>query len=285
VTMGAVGFGWSESQRFTIPQSRRLHVIADLAAKALDRSLGIERVRAGELARERAESQLLQYAFLPRELLQTGSLELAAVYLPARDAPMGGDWYDAFPVDGGLCLVVGDVAGHGARPAAAMAQLRNAIRAFADEDPSPARVLARVNRMTCRQDPEVTASAIVAVWNESTGTILRSNAGHPPVLRCRRGEYGFLTPPSGGLLLGVETNWTYAEETKTLRPGTTLLLYTDGLVETRKRHLDDGMAELLGFVEGLPDLSPQAVCDRVLEWRLGAARQEDDMCLLAARLP
>jgi serine phosphatase RsbU (regulator of sigma subunit) len=85
-------------------------------------------------------------------------------------------------------------------------------------------------------------------------------------------------------VLGVDPHWEYREETKVLRPGTTLLFYTDGLVETRGRSIEEGMDDLRQFVVSLPDLSPQALCDRVLEWRLSAARREDDMCLLAARL-
>jgi serine phosphatase RsbU (regulator of sigma subunit) len=284
VCLGAIGFGWRRPQAFTPRQVRRLDLIAHMAAQALDRALLYERERGQASAWERAEAHLLQEAFLPRVLPQAGSLGLAAAYLPARDAAMGGDWYDAFPVDGGLFLVIGDVAGHGLRSAAVMAQLRNAVRAFADEDPTPERVLTRLNRMLCRLEPGETATAIVAVWNAAAGTIVRSNAGHPPVLRCRVDKTDFLPPPAGRLMLGVDPDWVYVAETKVLRPGTTLLFYTDGLVETRDRGLEEGMEDLRTFAEGLPDLLPQALCDRVLEWRLGAARREDDMCLLAARL-
>jgi serine phosphatase RsbU (regulator of sigma subunit) len=282
--LGAIGFGWPRPQAFSPTQLRRLDLIAQMAAQALDRAMLYERERGQSSAEERAEAHLLQEAFLPRVLPQTGTLGLAAAYLPAREAAMGGDWYDAFPVEGGLCLVIGDVAGHGLRSAALMAQLRNAVRAFADEDPTPDRVLTRLNRMLCRLEPDETATAIVAVWNAASGTIIRSNAGHPPVLRCRVGETAFLPPPPGRLVLGVDPDWVYPSQVKVLRPGTTLLFYTDGLVETRGRSVDEGMDDLRRFVEGLPDLSPQALCDRVLEWRLGAARREDDMCLLAARL-
>jgi serine phosphatase RsbU (regulator of sigma subunit) len=165
-----------------------------------------------------------------------------------------------------------------------MAQLRNAVRAFADEDPAPHRALTRLNRMLCRLEPDETATAIVAVWNTASGTIVRSNAGHPPVLRCRVGETAFLPPPAARLVLGVDPDWVYPSQVKVLRPGTTLLFYTDGLIETRGRSVDEGMDDLRRFVESVPDLSPRALCDRVLEWRLGAARREDDMCLLAARL-
>jgi serine phosphatase RsbU (regulator of sigma subunit) len=282
--IGAAGFGWSTPQRFDREQMRALDLISKLAAQALDRALLSQREREQSSDRERADAQLLQDAFLPRVLPQTETLDVAAVYLPASDAAMGGDWYDVFPVDGGTCLVIGDVAGHGLQSAAVMGQLRHTVRAYASENPSPARVLTRLNRMMCRLEPGVYASAIVAVWDERRGTLLRSNAGHPPVLRCRPGEFGYLEPPSGGRLLGVSPDWAYNEAYKVLRPGTTMLFYTDGLIEQRGRDLDRGMNDLLAFVETLDDLSPQATCDQVLTWRLRDARLEDDVCVLAARL-
>ncbi len=190
VTLGALGLGWSKAQEFGPTQVRRLELIAELGVQALRRAL-FERDRGRQSAREAAEANVLQEAFLPAALPQTPRLELAATYLPASDAPMGGDWYDAFPVDNGLFLVVGDVGGHGLQSAAVMAQLRNAVRAFADEDPVPETVTGRLNRMLCRLEPDETATAILAVWDEETGTITRTNAGHPAPLRCRIGE-----PPS-----------------------------------------------------------------------------------------
>jgi serine phosphatase RsbU (regulator of sigma subunit) len=145
-------------------------------------------------------------------------------------------------------------------------------------------VLTRLNRMMCHLEPGGYATAIVAVWDEESGTLLRSNAGHPPVLRCRPGEFGFLRPPTGGRLLGVSPDWDYQEEPKVMRPGTTLLFYTDGLVEHRGEELRDGMRALSDFMEGLDDLSPQATCDQVIEWRRQQGHLEDDVCLLAARL-
>jgi serine phosphatase RsbU (regulator of sigma subunit) len=284
LVLGAAGFGWPSAQEFGNDQVRHLDLVANLAAQALERAVLTQRERERASTRERADAQLLQDAFLPRSLPTTETLDVAAVYLPASDAAMGGDWYDVFPVDGGTCLVIGDVAGHGVQSAAVMGQLRNSVRAYATEDPSPASVLSRLNRMMCRLEPGVYATAIVAVWDEERGTLLRSNAGHPPVLRCRPGEFEFLTPPPGGRLLGVSPEWTYHEQPKVLRPGTTMLFYTDGLVERRGQELRDGMGALLSFVESLDDLSPQATCDQVLRWRRAQGRIEDDVCLLAARL-
>jgi serine phosphatase RsbU (regulator of sigma subunit) len=282
--LGAVGFGWPAIRRFDPGQIRALDLIANLAAQALDRALLYQRDREQSSLRERADAQLLQNAFLPRTLPQTATLDVAAVYLPASDAAMGGDWYDVFPVDGGTCVVIGDVAGHGLEAAAAMGQLRNTVRAYAAEDPSPARILSRLNRMMCRLEPGVHASAIVAVWDEDRGTLLRSNAGHPPILRCRTGEFTYLPQPDGGRLLGVSPDWEYQEAYKVLRPGTTLLFYTDGLIEQRGHDIDECMKALLAFVEGLDDRSPQATCDQVLQWRLRDGHLNDDVCVLAVGL-
>jgi serine phosphatase RsbU (regulator of sigma subunit) len=282
--LGAAGFAWPVAQLFGPDQLRALDLIANLAAQALERAVLSQREQEMASSRERRDAQLLQDAFLPRQLPTTDTLDMAAVYLPASDAAMGGDWYDVFPVDGGTCIVVGDVAGHGLQSAAVMGQLRNTVRAYAVEDPSPARVLSRLNTMMCRLEPGQHASAIVAVWDEDNGTLLRSNAGHPPVLRCRAGEFAYLPPPPGGRILGVSPDWVYQEEFKLLRPGTTLLFYTDGLVERRDQDLNQGMHALLSFVATLDDLAPQAVCDRVLRWRRRMARLEDDVCVLAVRL-
>jgi serine phosphatase RsbU (regulator of sigma subunit) len=282
--LGAVGFAWAEVQEFEDEQLRTLDLIANLAAQSLDRAILSHREQELATSRERLDAQLLQDAFLPRQLPKTDTLDMAAVYLPASDAAMGGDWYDVFPVEGGTCIVIGDVAGHGLESAAVMGQLRNTVRAYAIEDPSPARVLTRLNRMMCLLQPGDHASAIIAVWDESQGTLLRSNAGHPPILRCRPGEFGYLPPPAGGRILGVSPDWVYQEQYKVLRPGTTLLFYTDGLVERRGEDLNQGMNALLAQVTEFDNLAPQVVCDRVLRWRRQAARLEDDVCVLAVRL-
>lgn len=281
---GAAGFGWTGPQPFDAEQLRALDLITRMAASALERAVLHQRsVEAGR-AREIEDAQLLQDIFLPHELVNVDRLETAAAYLPASDAPLGGDWYDSFPVDGGTCFVIGDVGGHDLRAAAVMAQLRNAVRAYATVDPSPAQVVTQLNRMLCRLEPNETASLIVLTWDPVLETTMRTNAGHPPILRCRPGEFDYLEPKSKGPILGVDPDWSYNSEHKQLRPGTTLLFYTDGLIEQRGESLDQGMAALLSLVETLDDLSPQAVCDSVLAWRLGYGRREDDICVLAVRL-
>jgi serine phosphatase RsbU (regulator of sigma subunit) len=280
---GAAGFAWAEPQAFDEDELRVLDLISQMVASALERAVLHQRNIDTGRAREVEEAQLLQDIFLPRPLPQVEGLSMAAVYLPASDAAMGGDWYDVFPVADGTCFVIGDVAGHGLQAAAVMAQLRNAVRAYAVEHRDPDEVMTQLNRMLCELEPTETATAIVVLWDPVQGVIIRSNAGHPPILRCRPGEFGFLEVGSRGPLLGVEPSWSYQPEVKTLRPGTTLLFYTDGLIEQRGEDLDEGVESLRAYVETLTDLSPQAVCDAVLSWRL-AYRREDDICVLAVRL-
>ena len=113
----------------------------------------------------------------------------------------------------------------------------------------------------------------------------RCDAGHPPILRCRLDEYAFLDLAGGPQqMIGVEPERRYRYETKQLRPGTTLLFYTDGLVENRGQHLDDGMMSLLNFTRQHPNLPPQSLIDEVLLWRLMQGPTSDDMAVLAVRL-
>lgn len=242
----------------------------------------IDRARHHEIGKQTVRT--LQDAFIPRKLPAAENLEMAAAYLPAKDAAVGGDWYDVFPLQQGSCISIGDVAGHGLHSVAVMAQLRNAVRAYATDDSSPAGVMTRLNRMLCLLDPEETATAIVATWDPATRMLQRANAGHPPILRCRPGEFGFLPESTPGMLLGADPTASYANEPKLLRPGTTLVFYTDGLIENRDEPITQTMDRLLHFTEQLTDLSPTAVCQHILDWRLEYGRLVDDTCLLAVRL-
>ena len=282
-SIGAMGFAWSEPQVFTQRQTSRLSLVAELAAQALERAqteIPVEPHR-----RPRPAVSSLQETILPSHLPDLDGLEVAAAYLPANHAPMGGDWYDAFPVEGGACLVIGDVAGHGLDAASVMAELRYAIRAYAADDPVPEHIVSRTNRMLCRYRPDDTATVIVGVWEAASRALRRCNAGHPPILRCRFDEFGFL-PLTGCAqpLLGVDPDFAYRHEDKELRAGTTLLLYTDGLIEVPGEHLDRGLGRLLDFVAHQPDLAPQTLLDETLLWRLRQGPCLDDLGLLAVRL-
>jgi serine phosphatase RsbU (regulator of sigma subunit) len=164
-----------------------------------------------------------------------------------------------------------------------MGQLRNAVRAYAHETPVADQIVSRVNRMLCRLQPNELASMIVAVWDPLTGMLNRCAAGHPPLLRCREGETEFLVS-SPGLLLGTDADYRYSSTEKVLRSGTTIVFYSDGLIESRRQGLTEGMAALRDKADSMRELDPQGICDELMGWRLADRSLDDDMCVLAARL-
>jgi serine phosphatase RsbU (regulator of sigma subunit) len=232
---------------------------------------------------------------LQRSLLteppQQEDLEIAVRYVPAAErAQVGGDWYDAFQVgDGSMLLVIGDVTGHDRHAAAAMAQVRNILRGVAHSQPeSPARVLAALDRAMCDLAVGTLATAVLArvercADEENRGRrLLRwSNAGHPAPLLIE--QDGTVTPleRTPDRLLGVDPGSPRVEHACLLPHGSTLLLYTDGLIERRGASLDEGVAWLCREVPALRDLPLEEVCDRLL--RVLPDALDDDVALLALR--
>jgi serine phosphatase RsbU (regulator of sigma subunit) len=113
--------------------------------------------------------------------------------------------------------------------------------------------------------------------------VWRCAAGHPPLLRCRKSETDYLASLPG-LLLGTDANYTYQSTEKLLRPGTTIVFYSDGLIESRGHGLDEGMAALREEADSMHELDPQSICDALMVWRMADDSLDDDMCILAARL-
>ena len=166
-----------------------------------------------------------------------------------------------------------------------MAELRYAVRAYAADDPVPEHIVSRTNWTLCRYRPDDTATLIVGVWEAASRAFRRCNAGHPPILRCRFDDFGFLTLTGYPQpLLGLDPDFAYRHEDKERRPGTTLLLYSDGLIEVPGEHRHRGLGRLLDFVRHQPDLAPQTLLDETLLWRLRQGRCLDDLGLLAVRL-
>jgi len=247
------------------------------------RDVTTQRQRDRQWAGERAEAVAIQRAFIPDELPHFPGLKVGAAYTPASGSQLGGDWFDCFLIDHSVVMIVGDVAGHGIHSAAVMGQLRNAARAYAHEAPIADEIVGRVNRMLCRLQPNELASMIVAVWDPRTGILNRCTAGHPPLLRCRKGETEFLIS-SPGPLLGADVDYTYESAEKLLRFGTTIVFYSDGLIESRNQDLTEGMAALRDEADSLREFEPQEICDALMAWRLTDSSLDDDMCVLAARL-
>jgi serine phosphatase RsbU (regulator of sigma subunit) len=203
---------------------------------------------------------------------------------------VGGDWYDAFHgPDNRLWFSVGDVAGHGVAAASIMGQVRNAIHATAYADLDPAAGLDVADRMLSHlhdpaDDPAV-ATAIVAVLDPATGRLSWSNAGHPPPILMPAVGPPVLMDERHGPLLGIGHAGRKLGAAH-LAPGDLMLLYTDGLVESRERALDVDLRRLLqALAQSPPSEGPNAVADHALASSLSGITRRDDLCVLAIELP
>jgi serine phosphatase RsbU (regulator of sigma subunit) len=246
-------------------------------------SIALENARRFEHNRDIAET--LQRALLT-ELPTTPGLTLAARYLPAtRGLNIGGDWYDAFrQPDGSLITVVGDVTGHGLHAAVMMSQLRTALRAYAVDGSSPGQLLTRLHQFLHRLRLDLYATAVIARFHPDDPTLTWAAAGHPPpVLRTADGQVHTLDAKPGAML-GIPLEQEIRDHTVPLPPGSTLALYTDGLVERRSRGIDPGIQRLAEVLGGFrpaelgDDL--EASADRLLHPLLHDSEHDDDVCLL-----
>jgi len=259
--------------------------LALATAVALHAGLVLE---AGRLLRaQRDMSAALQKSLLPA-LPRVDGLLLSARYHPAvQGLEVGGDWYDAFVLpDGALALVVGDATGHDLAAAASMAQLRSALRALAvDRQEAPAQVLGRLDRVGGALDEDASGTCLYArleqpVPGAGPGRRLRwSSAGHLPPLLLRAGRAELLETPAD-LMLGVDPAGERLDHERELLPGDLLLLYTDGLVEERRRSLDAQLALLRAVVEGAADQHPERLADLLL----AALPGDDDAAVLLVRV-
>jgi len=223
---------------------------------------------------------------LPHELPVVTGFELDTCYTPASpDLAIGGDWYDAFAVNADtLAFAVGDVSGHGVDAAALMAQLRNALRAYALEDERPGDVLGRLNRFLCRLDTEQFATVVYGTVALGEARCTWSVAGHPTLLFFGpRGATVGDDTERRGPLLGFRPDASFGESTEVLEPGEGLLAYSDGLVERRGEHIDDGTERLRRIVDELWDEPIDHLCDQFLKRIAGGHEGRDDVCQLLVR--
>jgi hypothetical protein len=233
--------------------------------------------------RERRIALALQRGMLPAKPEVPPGLEVAQRYLPVGASVVGGDWHDIVPLPGGrAALIVGDAMGHGPEAAAVMIQLRTAAHTLADLGLPPAQVLSRLDRMAAGMTEAPFATCVVAVLDPADSSCVIATAGHlPPVLADGRGTRIIELPPGLPLGLGAES---FQPVEIILPPGAALALYTDGLVESRSRSLDDGMAALrhaLGLALASRQQGLGGACSAVTS----ALRQqgEDDITLVLAR--
>ena len=231
--------------------------------------------------REHALALQLQHALLPEALPSLHNMICAAHYQPCTEgAQIGGDWYDVIDVSAAYVVaVVGDVVGHDLRAAATMARFRNAIRAYAIEDPSPAAILNRVDQFAERLEPDF-ATVVVVTLDTRTGTFRYANAGHPPPLIAGPGTATRTLDEDVDPPLGLSPA-PRIELSGQLLAGETLLLYTDGLIERRNESITDGIARLSQAFAALARSHPVAAIPEQLATDLIGERADDDVALLA----
>lgn len=260
----------------------------DLTAQRANERATREAIRTAQQARAQfeAEHQALQMfvrAMLPGSLPEVAGAELAAAYLPvAERVDIGGDWFDSFRLpDGRLALAVGDVTGHDLRAATVMSQVRNAVRAYAFEDPAPGEVLRRTDLLLCRLPELDLATMVYGVYDPRTCELTWANAGHPaPLLRHERVVSAL--PDPGGAMLGVfGDDAPFAQATVRLEPGDTVLWFTDGLVDHRGTDPINATRSLIAALAGAgAHAAPERLLAEITERMVTGGMQEDDVCLL-----
>ncbi|MFE4591446.1 SpoIIE family protein phosphatase [Streptomyces laurentii] len=240
---------------------------------------------------ERTTAVTLQESLMPQRLAEQTAFEAAARYLPASaQAGIGGDWFDVIPLSGArVALVIGDVVGHGVQASATMGRLRTAVRTLADIDLPPDELLTHLDDLVLRLTAEsgdsdtqgdIGATCLYAVYDPVTRRCVCARAGHlPPMLRRPDGRVHFLDLPEGPPLGlgGLPFEATEVE----LPEGTTLALYTDGLIERRDRDPGERL-DMLRATLARPAESLQEACDTVMNAML-TDRHDDDIALLLAR--
>ncbi|MFD8595769.1 SpoIIE family protein phosphatase [Kitasatospora sp. NPDC059646] len=260
-------------------------------AEELTARAAVQVDNARRYTREHTMAVALQHSLLPAGLPQQQALEVASRYLPAQ-AGVGGDWFDVIPLSGArVALVVGDVVGHGVHAAATMGRLRTAVHTFSSLDLAPEELLGHLDALVNRLDQEnprpdgaerpiTGATCLYAVYDPVSRRCTFARAGHlPPAVVHPDGRVEIPDLP-GGPPLGI-AGLPYEAAELELAEGSRLVLYTDGLVESRAHDLDHGM-KLLRAALSHPGRNPWQICDDLLEALL-PANPADDIALLVAR--
>ncbi|WP_053687768.1 ATP-binding SpoIIE family protein phosphatase [Streptomyces sp. WM6372] len=300
-TMGAWMAAFKHPVSFSPDERSVLTTVARMLAQALQ--------RAGVAESERELTSGLQRSMMPTLGPDIPGMQIAARYVPTGGGlEVGGDWYDMIPLPSGrFALVIGDVQGHDVQAAGLMGQLRIAVRAYASEGHRPDAVLSRASRFLAGitdsyEDSDFRsprfATCLYVECDPATGLLEVARAGHPdPVIRMTDGTV-LMRPTAGGLPLGIVPDTDYPTTRFTLEPGETMMLCTDGLIETGGHDLDTGWARLRAILESetnepdgthgsdalekLADLLVQAVHGPSSHHTTGplADRREDDIAVV-----
>jgi hypothetical protein len=279
--LGALRFSFIRPRKITDEEEVFLEVLAGQCALAVE--------RASLFERERTTAETLQRSLLPDRLPSVPGIILDASYLPVtRNMEIGGDWYDAFRLpDGRLAVAAGDVMGKGLSAAAGMGRVRNALRALALTDPRPAAVLAGLDRLFAATEPDEQVTTVAyLVFDPVSGEGLAGNAGHPPPLWLTPSAAPRFDPGEAGTPLGwVSPRQQYMFG---LAPGSTVVLYSDGLVQNRRRGLDAGLEELVAVAAQVSPAvaeDPARLLSFLVDRMLAGQDQDDDVTVLVLHVP
>jgi serine phosphatase RsbU (regulator of sigma subunit)/anti-sigma regulatory factor (Ser/Thr protein kinase) len=273
--LGVMHVGKKSAHRFTQEEVELLQLVADRVALALE-------VRLSDRARIVIDA--FQRTFLPDVLPFIPGLRVATKYLAAASTVgIGGDWYDTFALPSGeTVLTIGDVAGHGLPAASLMGKMRNALRAQALMGGGPAEVVARLDDFHRHFGEGELVTLLFGILARDLSVLRFVSAGHSPPLVVRPdGPPVFATNSHASPPLGLAQPPTFAEAEVVLEPGTTVVLYTDGLVERRGESLADGLDRLRSAAARIvPDRDPVDAIASLLDDLLGQGRPADDVALM-----
>ena len=253
------------------------------AAEELGRRAGLAVANAKQYSREQHVAETLQRAFLNDELPQTETLQFNAMYQGAQvGSALGGDWYDAFEVEGRIVMTIGDVTGKGVDAARLMVQLRQWVRMAAVVSTDPAQMMTLLNRALILEGRDELATAFIAVIDRNGRSIDYTSAGHPPPMVKRRRGRPLPLPGDSCPPLGVMTSTEYVRHTARLDDATLLVLYTDGLTEVDRAPVEGeaAIADLLTTEEALFAVNPARYVSRIVAGK----DARDDMAILTVRL-
>ncbi len=280
--LGALTLG--RAQRPGAIGTAELSLLNDIARRA---GLALDNARLYQ--RQRRVAETMQRHLLP-QLPHVPGVRMTARYLPApQSSQVGGDWYDAFVLPNGpTALAIGDVVGHDLDAAAGMAQIRNMLRAYAwsAEEDSPCRAVERLDQAMV-QIVEASMATMVFAWIERVDGAWRlrwTNAGHPPPLLVQHDGQSRFLDAGHNVLLGAGATSPRTDAVITLPPQATLVLYTDGLIESPGHSLDEGLARLRRHAAALAHRPLDNFCDLLLD-RVRPTDNEDDVAMLAVRMP
>jgi serine phosphatase RsbU (regulator of sigma subunit)/anti-sigma regulatory factor (Ser/Thr protein kinase) len=261
---------------FTLEDQTLLTVLAGRLGQGLQRVYQVDQQRETALA--------LQHAILGPANLPSG---FAVRYQAAtRPLQVGGDWYDIVDLDDGrIALIVGDCVGHGLAAATVMGQVRSACRALLFENPSPGAALAGMDRFAARLPGAQCTTAVCAVLTPETGELVYSSAGHPPPILVHGDGSTQILDDGHTIALGIRANWIRPEARVTIPARSTLLLYTDGLVERRRVPLDQGISRVADITQDNRALPLEDLANQVMSRVAPDGGYQDDVVVLLYRHP